>query len=484
MNDKSIIFFEMKKIALISLMAWIITSVFFFGANALEITRYVKSGGTGKGTSWADACGSINQALSDIKTAGNGTVYIGPGNYTESVSIPYGSKKVNVLGGFSENDMENPKADQVFLTEGKYDIRKTVTAAIEVGWNCEDIQISGINIVKGTTGIVMRGANITVENCVISGCNTGITSDGAGNKSLRIRSCRVFNCNGAGMNLTNANIMSSTISENRMGLYLSGCYVYGCVIKDNVHPLATGGIRGDAGGIRMSQTHLIRCYISNNKCEGNGGGVFVSGSGYHSFIFQCIIVNNTALDGGGIYADEQVFIESSTIINNKAARLGGGICIGRGGWDNGSAMIGSILWNNMANNVAQQFGIYNNKKFNMTHSAIQGGGILPETDAQNGIIDVSPQNVDASKPCVAFKNVVSFSGSASTPEQTKQIHAQNVSLTAQSACIDRGGDFSELKIPSIGGTFKTLSAERDKDYKRNPRTDGKYDLGVWEYQKE
>ena len=473
----------MKKTAQKSILAGILAWVFLCGVNALEITRYVKPGGTGKGTSWADACGSINEALSAIHTAGSGTVYIGPGNYTESVLIPTGSKKVNVLGGFSEDDMESTKPDRVFLAQGPSDIRKTVNAAIEIGFRCEDIRISGINIVKGTHGIFMRGTNITVENCVISECRTGIENDGTGNKNHLIFRCSVFKCSGTGMKLTGANLQSSTISENRMGLYLNSCYVYGCSIKDNVHPLATGGIRGDAGGVRMTQTQLIRCYIANNKCEGNGGGVYASGSGYHSFIFQCIIANNTALDGGGIYAGERTFVESSTIINNKAERLGGGICIDNSGMWGGSAMTGTVLWNNTAKGAAQQYGIKNNYPFDMTFSAIQGGGLLPETDAQNGIVDVSPQNVDASKPCVAFESVVTFSGASSSAEQTKQIHAQNFRLTAQSACIDKGGDFSELVIKQLVGTSK-LSAERDKDYRSNPRTDGKYDIGVWEFQKQ
>ena len=460
----------------------ILIFTFTCSAQALDITRYVKPGGTGRGTSWTDACGSINQALNDIKTAGSGTVFIGPGNYTESVYVPDGSKNVRIVGGLSENDMVKPQQNQVFLTEGKYDIMKTSSAAVEIGWHCEDIKISGINIVKGTTGIVLRGSNITVSFCAVSGCRTGIENDGVSNKNHLIEYCDVFKCNGIGIKLSLADITNSTIRENSIGLSLSKCYVIDCKIRDNVHPIATGGILGDAGGIRMSQTYLINCTIMNNKCEGNGGGVYVSGSGYHSFIFQCIIANNSALDGGGIYADEQVFIESSTIINNKATRLGGGICIGKSGWNGISAMTGSILWNNIANNVAQQYGIYNNKQFDMTHSAIQGGGALPETDAENGIIDVSPKNIDSNKPCVALSIVGSFSGASTNPEQTKQIHEQWVTLTSQSACIDKGGDFSKLKISGIGGD-QTLNVDRTKDCRSRPRSDGKNDIGAFEFQK-
>jgi len=288
------------------LLTVILTCMFIHGVQAIEITRYVKQGGTGKGTSWADACGSINQALDAIKVAGNGTVYIGPGNYTESVVIPNGSKNVNMLGGYSENNMEKPERDRVFITEGKYDITKTVNAALEVGWNGENIRVSGINIVKGNTGIVMRGTNIVVDSCVVSGCNTGITEDGGG-KNFTVRNCVISNCSNVGIRLNNANIFNSTVKENGLGLYVTGCYIYNCAIIDNVHVSQTRGFTTNGGGIRMSQTVVSRSYIANNRCDGEGGGLHVSGSGYHSFIFQCIIANNTARDGGGIYADEQVF---------------------------------------------------------------------------------------------------------------------------------------------------------------------------------
>ena len=461
------------------MLAGFLACTFTLSASALEITRFVKPGGTGKGTSWADACGSINQALDAIKTAGSGTVYIGPGNYTESVYVPDGSKKVNMLGGYSENNMEKPERDKVFITEGPYDIRKNVSAAIEVGWRTEDIRISCINVVKGNTGIHLRGENNYADSCNVSGCKTGIMNE-ALSKKIFVRYCTVSNCSSCGMKLWNANIWFSTIKGNSLGMYLEGCLVWCCQVVDNVHVSQTRGFASDAGGMRICQTTVHRSTIMNNSCDGNGGGLYVGGSGYHSFIFQCVIANNTARDGGGIYADEQIYIESATIINNKAARMGGGICIGKSGWDKASAMTGSILWNNFANGVLQQYGINGNKAFNMTHSAIQGGGLLPETDVENGIIDVSPQNVDASKPSIALTKVVTFSGSSTTPEQAKQIHEQDFRITAQSACIDKGGDFSNVIINTF--TNSKLNADRTKDKDFNLRNDGKYDIGAYEFQ--
>ena len=153
-----------------SLLTIVLTCICTGSANALEITRYVKPGGTGKGASWADACGSINQALDAIKTVGSGTVYVGPGNYTESVNIPKESKNINIMGD-SENNMEEQEKDKVFIS-----------GAIEIGWFTENIRISCINVIKGNAGILLRGKNILMDNCSVSGCKTGIAEDGVSDK--------------------------------------------------------------------------------------------------------------------------------------------------------------------------------------------------------------------------------------------------------------------------------------------------------------
>jgi hypothetical protein len=382
--------------------------------------------------------------------------------------------------------MEKPDLEKniVLLSEGKRDFKVLEYATLKIGWRSENILISGINIVNGATGIYMRGTNIRVERCSVSGCEIGIENNLLDNQNHIITGCKVFRCSNYGMQLFNTNILQTSVYNNGLGLSLSGCYVSGCYIFGNVHVAKTNGFgTRDGGGVHMNQTTLMRCFILSNRCDGEGGGIYAGGTGYHSFIFECVIANNTSCDGGGIYVNEQTLIESCTIINNKATRFGGGICIGKSGWNDVSAMTGSILWNNIANGVAQQYGIYANVPFNMTRSAIQGGGLLPETDAENGIIDVSPKNMDPSKPCVALANVAPFSGAATTPEQWKQIGAENFDLTARSACIDKGGDFSEMKITQLGGSVRTLNADRDKDVEFRPRTDGKYDIGAYEYQK-
>lgn len=56
-------------------------------AQEQGIVRYVREGGTGKGTSWEDATGSIQRAVSAVAAFGRGEVRVAGGKYPEMVKI-------------------------------------------------------------------------------------------------------------------------------------------------------------------------------------------------------------------------------------------------------------------------------------------------------------------------------------------------------------------------------------------------------------
>lgn len=78
----------------------------------------------------------------------------------------------------------------------------------------------------------------------------------------------------------------------------------------------------------------------------------------------------------------------------------------------------------------------------MVNSAIQGGGELPETDEENGIIDLAAGNNMEGKPSVKFANVCSTTGASAA--QAKQIKNQDFSLLDGSACLKTGKPFSGI----------------------------------------
>ena len=56
-------------------------------AQEQGIVRYVREGGTGKGTSWEDATGSIQRAVNAVAAFGRGEVRVAGGKYAEMVKI-------------------------------------------------------------------------------------------------------------------------------------------------------------------------------------------------------------------------------------------------------------------------------------------------------------------------------------------------------------------------------------------------------------
>ncbi len=117
------------------------------------------------------------------------------------------------------------------------------------------------------------------------------------------------------------------------------------------------GYANSGGGIYCDNSLTIKnCTVENNHATGDGGGVSFDGTGYASaphtpIISSCIIRNNTASYGGGIYCapfcDLSVF---DCVITGNAAGHGGGIYYFNYGFgQRGPAYIsGCVISNNTA----------------------------------------------------------------------------------------------------------------------------------------
>lgn len=144
-----------------------------------------------------------------------------------------------------------------------------------------------------------------------------------------------------GLTITNANVAiecpgaSPTIRNTivtfsgRGGIRLSGSNstLTDCVIADNWGP-QNGGLT--IGG----NVTLIRCIVTRNTSRvGNGGGISTGGSSRIT-IDSCIISNNNAYHGGGLFhrsddsPNAMLTITDSIIENNTAFDTGGGIYLG------------------------------------------------------------------------------------------------------------------------------------------------------------
>ena len=104
------------------------------------------------------------------------------------------------------------------------------------------------------------------------------------------------------------------------------------------------------GGLYISDAHselrIENSTISNNTCDGNGGGIFII-SNVTGSITNCTISNNSATDasskGGGLAFDTAtVTITGGSITDNKTMGKGGGMAVGSWGDDSKITLSGSM----------------------------------------------------------------------------------------------------------------------------------------------
>lgn len=408
--------------------------VYMPSAWSIEINRYVKTGAVGNGTSWENACGSIQKAIDDVKRGGSGTVHVAAGTYNECVKIPNSTKDITLLGGYPATG-EGSRGDQnksIIDAIGKRGV------CLLVDYFCSAIVIDGFNMKNGTSGISVMSEQVTVKNCTISNCSEAGIKIRGNEKGLLVENCLVFSCAGVGINAGPQTVIrkSAFINNSSSGMYLSGCYVYGCISANN-----------NSHGIHMDYSELYRCKIFNNMGAEEGGGIRVGQGGMEgNLIYGSLIFNNTAKKGGGIYLCSNATIQSCNIVNNSATKGGGIASYVSETLEFYFNMNGSVLWNNKATDLSGQLVLSPAVHVYILNSGIQGGGTLPETDAEFGIIDLSAKNNDLGKPSPAFMKVSSIIGASRAQAQIALINGQDFHLSKESSCIGRGGYFDNLKI--------------------------------------
>ena len=144
-----------------------------------------------------------------------------------------------------------------------------------------------INLVNGVT---LAGSNAT--NCVIrpTGSRPAFTIEGAG-------SC-----------ISNLTVTGGKTSgwNHGAGIVMRNGVIAHCIITNNV---ASGG-NARAGGILLLGGTVHHSTIAFNTCGSDGGGIYIGNYGHvaltaNVLIDRCLIVGNTAVNGGGIFANGQ-----------------------------------------------------------------------------------------------------------------------------------------------------------------------------------
>ena len=195
-------------------------------------------------------------------------------------------------------------------------------------------------------GVLVSGGKFTMYGGEISH-NTCITKSAAGGGGVWVKD--------DDSNIGNFTMYGGTICKNTYkgigncgggGVYASGTGDFiiqgGEITNNQCSYSATNTSNGaSGGGLYISgkprELKIENCTISNNTCDGEGGGIFIISNETGS-ITNCTISNNSATGasskGGGLAFDTAtVTITGGSITDNKTAGKGGAMAVGSWGED-------------------------------------------------------------------------------------------------------------------------------------------------------
>jgi len=130
-------------------------------------------------------------------------------------------------------------------------------------------------------------------------------------------------------------VISNNTANHGGGIYTSGSEVVvsGGVISNN-EAISSGSLVGQGGGVYSTGSFSLSgesCVIANNLAD-QGGGVYIDPNSFVLSANGCVIANNTAVNaGGGVYVQTggsfELSGEDCVIADNIVTGLGGGVCV-------------------------------------------------------------------------------------------------------------------------------------------------------------
>lgn len=284
-------------------IAWLLSTAMVFG----QTIHYVAVDGSGMGTSWNDASGSL-QDMIDAAVTGD-QVWVKAGTYKLSASIQM-KEGVKIYGSFTGTGTERPAINPVdginptTILDGQSTL--TVITNHNNGLTAAAL-LDGFTITNGKTttfggGITNISSSPGISNCTFLDNTAGNSGGGISNdhSSPGISNC-IFSGNTAssiGGGIENFS-SSPTISH--------------CAFSGNTAGYYGGGISNTS-----SSPIISNCTFSGNKANSFGGGIY-NYSGSSSTISNCTFSGNKANSGGGISNTtySSLTIRNSIILGNN-----------------------------------------------------------------------------------------------------------------------------------------------------------------------
>ncbi len=361
-------------------------------SGAFAANKYVSVGGTGDGSSWATAQGSITDAVNGC-TAGD-TVFVSAGTYTGQVVITDG---VSVLGGYNAATGERDFLRHASILDGG---EETIPLNGYSTTANHPTLIEGFTVQNGFhkyegAGVIIRSANVTLANCTIQNCIGNSSGGGIYNAGGTIKDCYITKCEGhygggiynKGGLVTGCTIELCTTDSRAGGIYLEGGVAENCIIRGNAGKYG-GGVCIYAQGV------LRNCVVHNNGTSTeswpNSGGCYNP----EGTIANCVFACNYGTQYAGIHSDGKAV--NVITWGNKA--------------DDGFAdpvnYIGSAGLNNASDNGFSP--AHSAMKLNVSNSAADGPQFLapttfagvPTTDAEIAVMRSSDWRLEKTSPCI------------------------------------------------------------------------------------
>lgn len=343
--------------------------------------RYVKEGGTGKGTSWKDAMGDIQNAINDLAetatTPGEkGEVWVAAGTYVVNQRIHSDASAptsllmkngISVYGAFEGNEksrserIEKAKNLKPWGWEKESIIRGAgFEGSNKVKWNNDDeawnignsnsyhvVWFAPLPEKEAFTdevyleGFTIEGGkyNDTNEAKYAPGCGAGVYIN---DPNARMRYCTVRFCN-QGMKEI------GSIKPRGGGIYCKNGQTEGNLVYD------CSAYQG--GGIYIDEAGFITRSMVTNCSAYQGAGVYLKGDpnnsakAYYQILATSVISNNTSTRNGAVYLDGHGLVINNTIANNYTTNTKddademssntGGVYIKEKG-----LLANNVIWNN------------------------------------------------------------------------------------------------------------------------------------------
>ncbi|MDE1192967.1 MAG: T9SS type A sorting domain-containing protein [Arachidicoccus sp.] len=364
---------------------------------------YVKSGGTGDGSSWSSPLGNIQAAITTA--AAGDQVWVAKGSYYSNYANDFVfnlKDGVKIYGGFSGTETtinaRNWKSNATILL-GTYNSNKEYATVNAINLTSATV-LDGFTIQPPAQGAIGRGMYNNNSSTIISNCTfnnnvtqtTNPTPDGLYNGGA------MYNVN------SNPVIDSCTFSGNSaQGTNYGGGAIYNNNSSPTITACTFSGNKAYSGGGAIYNNTSSNAIISNCMFTGNiasalntgGYGGAVCNINSSPSIINCLIIRDTssAFSGGGAiynYAGAPT-ITNCTISGNAStgSETGGGAICYAGGSQ--GSINNCIIWTNTAIHADPQF----NQEI-----VLQGGSTLNVTNSliRDGLyssMNQSPQFIDS-----------------------------------------------------------------------------------------